>query len=430
MAELHEQESEFSRLLEGMPCNDAPRPEQAEHLREQVLARFDQPEQAEAAYPRWKHALTRGRNLMRRPIPRLLAGAAACLAVLVVWLLLPGRPSAAQAFQQLADAVIQAHTARFKMEVAVEGQAKQKFRAYYLAPGRFREELGLMVNIADFKAGKMMSLMPAQKTALVMNFKTPEGTPKNKLAPDYFERLRELLTRSREAKDNQYERLGEKLVEGRRVVGFRQDSPAGTVTLWGDPKTGTPVRIESVWSGIPRTEVAMTDFEINVVLMRSLFDLTPPPDYKVQSLDVDASEPRENDLVQAFKTCSEIGAGRFPDTLDTAGITKLIIQYTLSHKKEFSDAELSPKLMNESIKIGRGFQFVTQLPESADAHYAGKGVTRDVKNRPIFWYKPEGARQYRVLYADLSLRDADSAPQVAGATRVEKASKMNRPTKE
>jgi hypothetical protein len=29
------------------------------------------------------------------------------------------------------------------------------------------------------------------------------------------------------------------------------------------------------------------------------------------------------------------------------------------------------------------------LPESAYATYAGKGVKRDAKDRPIFWYKPE-----------------------------------------
>ena len=46
------------------------------------------------------------------------------------------------------------------------------------------------------------------------------------------------------------------------------------------------------------------------------------------------------------------------------------------------------------------------LPEAADAHYAGKGVKRDAKDRPIFWYQPEGAKKYRVIYADLAAGDA------------------------
>ena len=90
---------------------------------------------------------------MRRPIPRLIAGSV-CLAVLAVRLLVPGGQPSAQGFQQLADAVVKAKTARFQMEVDVQGQARQKFQAYYLAPGKFRQELGSVVNIADFSAGK------------------------------------------------------------------------------------------------------------------------------------------------------------------------------------------------------------------------------------------------------------------------------------
>ena len=67
------------------------------------------------------------------------------------------------------------------------------------------------------------------------------------------------------------------------------------------------------------------------------------------------------------------------------------------------------------------------LPEAADAHYAGKGVKRESRDRPIFWYKPEGAKKYRVIYADLSTHDADAAPQVEGARRIEKASKTSKP---
>ncbi|HLN31400.1 MAG TPA: hypothetical protein VK395_26905 [Gemmataceae bacterium] len=391
MAELHEQESEFSRLLEGMPFDDAPRLEHTERLREQVLDQFERARRAETATPWWKHALKEGRDIMRRPMLRLFAGAAACLAILAFWLFIPGRQSTVQAFQQLAQAVVQAKTAKFQMEVDIEGQPRQKFQAYYLAPGKFRQELGFITNISDFSVGKMVSLIPAQKKALVMNLKGRESGAKNQPDNNYFERLRELLSGSQGAKDIQYQRLGEKEMDGEKVVGFRYDSPMATVTLWGNPKTGAPVRIENVWSGIPRTEVVMSHFEINPDLKKELFDLTPPADFKVQSFDVDASEPREQDLVQAFRTCSEIGAGEYPDSMDTAGVSKLIIKYAMSQGKNFSDDTVQ-QLMKESIKIGRGFQFAMQLPQSADAHYAGKGVKQTAKDRAIFWYKPEGSK--------------------------------------
>jgi outer membrane lipoprotein-sorting protein len=432
MAELHDQESEFRRLLEGMPFDDAPRPEQVKRLREQVLDRFEQAARANTAGLWWKYALDEGRKVMRKPIVRLVA-AAACLAIVAFWLLAPGQQSA-RAFEKFADAIVQAKTARFQMEVNVEGQPTQKIQAFYLTPGKFRQEITLgkpgqdaatVINISDFSAGKMVSLQPAEKKAMIMNL---IGGPKAKSAENYFERLRELLAGIRNAENKEYQPLGEKEIDGKKAVGFRYDTPAATVNLWGNPLTGTPVRIYTVWSGIPRTEVVMSDFDINVELNAALFNLTPPAGYKVQSIDVDASEPREQDLVEGFKTCAEMGGGEFPETLDTAGVQKLIIKYSLSKAKEMSD-ELMQQLMKEAIKIGRGFQFAMQLPESADAHYAGKGVKRGTPDRPIFWYKPEGAKTYRVLFADLTLRDTAGPPQVAGAKRLEKASKTTSPTK-
>jgi hypothetical protein len=100
----------------------------------------------------------------------------------------------------------------------------------------------------------------------------------------------------------------------------------------------------------------------------------------------------------------------------------------LARGKAPSDEETT-ELMKQSVTIGRGVQFVLQLPASADAHYAGKGVKRDAKDTPIFWYKSEGAKKYRVIYANLSIHDADTAPQVAGAVRIEKVGKNAKPTK-
>jgi hypothetical protein len=58
------------------------------------------------------------------------------------------------------------------------------------------------------------------------------------------------------------------------------------------------------------------------------------------------------------------------------------------------------------------------LPPGADAHYAGQGVSLDAADKPIFWYRPQDAQKYRVIYADLSVREADTSPQVPDAQRV------------
>ena len=37
---------------------------------------------------------------------------------------------------------------------------------------------------------------------------------------DIFERMRDLLSKSRDAKDDEFKPLGEKEIDGRRVIGF------------------------------------------------------------------------------------------------------------------------------------------------------------------------------------------------------------------
>jgi outer membrane lipoprotein-sorting protein len=427
MSELHKQESEFSRLLQRLPPDDLPRPEHADYLRKQMLARYDRAKRVDAASPWWKYALLQGSEIMRRPVSRLIVATAACL-ILAAWLLLPGGQSDAWAFNRIVATIAQAKTARFKMEVSVEGQPKQTFQAWFQAPAKYRQEVGAIVNIVDLDTGKFVTLIPQQKMVMVMNMKgTPKGPPFDKIPGNYFDEVRRLLEEKRAAKNDKFERLPEKEFDGKKAVGFRSDTATASVTLWGDPKTGLPVRIESVWSGIPHTEVIMTDFQMNVELKASLFDQTPPADYKVQSIDVDASEPREQDLVTAFKTCAEISAGDFPDAMDTVSVQKLVIKFAMKNMgKNVSDEKIQG-LMKDSIKIGRGFQFALQLPESAEATYAGKDAKQGERDRPIFWYKPQGATKYRVIFADLAAGDADAAPKVAGAKRIEKAGKTHKP---
>ena len=426
MAEFNEQESEFSRLLQGMPCDDAPRPEAAARLREQALARFDQASATGATLPWWKHAYQKGKVVMSRPLPRLLTAAAACLMVVAGSLVLFGHPAPASSFDRFAEAIIAAKTARFQMEVTMPGQPAQKVQAWYLAPGKYRMEMGTTTNVSDFSTGTMVTLMPGQKQAIVMNIKNID---KGKLADNnYFDRLRDLLAKRGDAKDKQYVPLGEKMIDGKKVVGFQYDAQGCSVTLWGDPQTGNPVRIESGWSGVTKATVVMSNFDINVALDEKLFDLKPPADYKVQSLDVDGSEPREADLITAFRICTDL-TGSYPETLDLAGVTKLMTESIMSKGKEFATDENIQGLMKEAIKIGRGFQFVVQLPESADATYAGKGVKRAAGTRPIFWYKPVGETKYHVIDADLSVVVKDKAPEVPGAVRIDKASPKNKSPK-
>jgi outer membrane lipoprotein-sorting protein len=417
MNEFEEQESEFRRLVQGLPFADTARPEERDRLREQVLAKFDEARSAERSRPWWLSAYLKGRDIMRRPIPRLIA-ASICLAAIAFWLFVPGQQPAAHAFHNFADAIVKAKSAKFQMEVTVEGQPKKTFQTWFQAPAQYRQEVDQVVNVSDLAEGKIMTLIPAEKKVWVLKIK---GTPKDKAKDNYFEQMRRLLADERNADEKNFEKLGEKEIDGKKAVGFRLDSAMGKMTLWGDPQTSYPVRIETAPTGLPATRVVMTHFQMNVELKPALFDMTVPAGYKVQTVDVDGSPATEADVATAFKACRDM-SDVFPDAIDTVGVTKLIVNYTAKQlkndgAKEPSDEQMQ-KLMSASVRIGRGFQFILQLPPEAEATYAGKGIKHGAKDTPIFWYKPAGSNRYRVLDAELVFHDRVTAPQVAGAQRI------------
>ncbi len=73
------------------------------------------------------------------------------------------------------------------------------------------------------------------------------------------------------------------------------------------------------------------------------------------------------------------------------------------------------KLVEIQIPLQRGLFFAFSLSPEADAHYAGKGVSLGAADTPIFWYRPKDSKTYRVIFADLAVRDANTPPTAAGA---------------
>jgi hypothetical protein len=247
-----------------------------------------------------------------------------------------------------------------------------------------------------------------------MNVQKAEKDPKKPDMNDIFEQMRDLLAKSQDGQGNEFKPLGEKEIDGHRALGFRHASPTNTTTLWGDPETGLPVLVEVEMRGITNADATMSHFKLNEDLKPELFDMTPPADYTVQTLSFDASKPTEAALIEMLEKSSDLNEGKFLDILDQQGLLALITQ--MKPPDEIDEKNLlPPKLLDLSIKLARGMQFAWELPESADAHYAGKGVKRGEPDRPIFWYKPEGKDQYRVIFADLSVKEVAKAPEVAGA---------------
>jgi outer membrane lipoprotein-sorting protein len=407
-------ESELFEHLHHVPFDDRARDDHRTRLREQTLAAFDRAAQARPIVIGWKRTLNRGRMIMQRPLTRYVAIGAACAAVLAIWMFAPGHQSSAHAFNMFAEALVNARSATFEMTVEIEGQPKQTAKSYYLAPGKFRNELPNMVTISNFEAARIVTRADASKTFAEMKFVNVPDDPKKRQTFDLFGKLRELLAENRDSKDEQYARLGEKMIDGRRAIGFHGATALVAVTMWGDPETGLPLLVETVWSGTPSTRSTMKDFKLNAEVDPALFDTTAPAGYKVMSFEVDAAKPTEADLVAALRAIADVNDGEFLDRLDTASMQSAMMKRMFSGKEKKPD-DISKELMQLSLVIGRGVTWALELTATADVYYAGKGIKLGEPDRPVFWYKSKGQRNWRVIYADLSVQDSNDPPEVADA---------------
>jgi hypothetical protein len=115
------------------------------------------------------------------------------------------------------------------------------------------------------------------------------------------------------------------------------------------------------------------------------------------------------------KDLTELNDGAFPDSLDTRAIMQIVAEKFVPGMGGKPNEEQMQKMTAAQNKLQRGLMFAVVLPPDADAHYAGKGVSLGAADTPIFWYRPKDAKKYRVIYADLSVREAETPPSVPDA---------------
>ena len=168
-----------------------------------------------------------------------------------------------------------------------------------LGPSRTRSEMEIempnlpkskSVQIWDGYQGKRLTLEPEHKLATVFDHadRPKDKTPKD---ADPLGGWRSILLDARKIPDLNREPLGEKDIDGRHVIGFRITTPTGMIDVWGDPKTGMPVRMDVTTALMPNVKMTMRDFELNVDLDESLFSVEPPAGYKVSTVHL----PKPND---------------------------------------------------------------------------------------------------------------------------------------
>jgi outer membrane lipoprotein-sorting protein len=311
------------------------------------------------------------------------------------------------------------------------------------------------IMICDGQAGKGIMLSPSMKFATTMDLKKLRENRKEPAPPDLFEMVRRLVREGNSGTREKPETLGKQQIDGREAIGFRVQVDGMNMTLWADPKTAYPVRIEAIAEMLGNVHVVMNNFSYNVELDSSLFSLEPPPGYSIVAADV--AMPTEEDLLRTLRMIAEHNKNAFPakfamnqevmsalmtglepktdkateGKLDAArkkieekygGREKLRAKYgaqlpseimaemmksTMSIMQERMQKQM-PAMQSEMQTRQRGITFYQMLKPENDLHYVGGGVRLGTPDRPILWYKPTGANKYHVVYADLSVKELTS----------------------
>ena len=236
------------------------------------------------------------------------------------------------------------------------------------------------VLLFDSNTGTHFQIIPHIKKVLITY---QIGRPRYKKLFNYLDWVSRLHKESAKL-------IGQQIIAGKTTDVFVVENPFDKTTVWVDPDTDLPVRVEmedmpnpdkdiitpqmslsfedfggesgeSVSSiigsgrGSPegiqkRMKITMSDMVWNVDLDQSLFSLEPPEGYTIEEKQSDASEPDERDLIKALAFWTEMSDGMFPDTINELGDENDVRPMLV---KKFHRGGETKKEFGESFKVSK-----------------------------------------------------------------------------
>ncbi len=340
------------------------------------------------------------RTIMKSPITKIAAAVVVIVSVIAVIHFL-GVPTEGVAWADVVQPILTARTVIFNV-ITAEGEnvpvtrimnmGKQRVRGEVLSPDGKTVQV---IVITDFDALQMLQLVPSKKTAVLIDLKDLPEKPENVL-----EEMRNIITKLQNDPNVSVEPLGEKEIDDRIAKGFRARGPDGEMTVWADPQTALPIRMEQKWR---QMQFVCTDFQFDIEMDESLFSMEIPDGYsELPSGELPIASTTEQDLIETLRMWAEIILdGTFPEDFNG----QVYVDDVNKNRKKFAELQQEQKV-ELGLKFGRGFIFVQLLKDENDWHYVGKDVKLGDAESPVCWYRPEGSETYRVIYGDLHVDDA------------------------
>lgn len=331
------------------------------------------------------------RMIMKNRILKISAAAIILLAVLLSLTMLPTQSAYAQVVEGLRKARTLTYTVIRQTNLA-PGETVN-IQVAYKEPCHIRTTtVDGYISILDDAQGKMISLVPDMQMYISAEYKNvPPVEGGNPL--ECIEQMKNLPAEADEE-------LGQKEIDGIFAEGYRVFKDDTIITIWINSDSKELVQIEQEYPSSPGMNYIMRDIRLDEDMDDSLFNLTPPAGYKEgPKLTADITQTTEDDFISFFRTWIDLTTDKtFPPTFWSPEFGKICIEMAKQGKfvRPWTDAEFQA--------IYQGNMFLAQIPQE-DWRYMGANVPFGDPETPVFWYRPAGSETYRVIDADLSVRE-------------------------
>jgi outer membrane lipoprotein-sorting protein len=416
-------------------------PEMDDAVFEKVLTAREQVIKTEPA----QYAPDMWRIVMRSRITKLAAVVAIIVSIVAAmsYLGLPVRVTS-PVFADMIEQISKAHSVTYQQTIYTEGRELPATR-------HMVNEFGVMrwegpqgcVSIYDRKSGKSLLLNPAAENAQI-TYRV--GRDRGKGLINYLSWLSNLHQESARFR-------GREKIDGKTANVFvvEQDFRASIRkrTIWVDPETDLPVRVELVDMPDPsegvivpkmsldlrdfggeesnirtisisgdgvqsKRTIVWSDFLWNPDLDGSLFSLEPPEGYSVEEITFDVSDKGENGLVDALAFWTQMSGGLFPSQIADLGdpnkVRPMLIE---KYDRDGDPKEEFEQAMEQMNALLQGLWFAQKCKVQGSWHYNGANLRLGDADTPICWWKPEDSDGCRVIYGDLSIGDSPAPPHLS-----------------
>jgi len=403
--------------------------EKTKATKDKLIERFDKAPAQTPLQPTAKRRLW-GNILTMKNISKIAAGIVLIVGIGALIAVLTSSNGGSVALADVLAQIQKARTVTYKQTFHTEKQPPFTVETMLMEPDRMRSVFSYgQIIISDYNQSISLQLIPQQKRALITErVKRPTTTR-------IFNRLEWIST----LHDKNSEYIGQEDINGQITNVFVVKREFQKTTVWADPQTNLPVKVEQIDFPHPNKDIIMptmtlnlgdfggdsnvataisisgdrgiqkkmtvvySDFVWNSDLDPALFSLEPPEDYTVEKTQFDASSPNEDKLIETLRLYTDMSGGQFPARInDLVNCQELLIKKYDKDGPPKQEWQQALETMNIILK---GLHFAQQLKAQNNWNYAGKDAKLGDKDTAIIWYRPKDSQDYRIIYGDLTVKD-------------------------